>query len=353
MVTRSPLFSPWCRRVLMGLAVTAIFFNCLEGLLRLTIPEENLLFSWEKPGGLLAYEAAGTHPDHEPVIGVKPNTRVFGPGGQQSGWSAQTNSFGMREKYDPSPQKQPGTLRVLTLGDSWAFGFGNDEGHTLSDQLELRLSRALGMQVEALNAGIPGGAAVDMLRRWQGFGMWLNVDAVFIVIPHNYRPTTNRATWYRYAIGAPASRLRTYLYLRWALTSLRVPMFAPGVPEGTTDEDVTTSDLTEIVRRARAVGVDAWFLDAPDGFGPSKKMGTPDPDLQHYHSKIVNAVHGAGAIVASHGLTERSCWQAGDTNHPSDRGVEVLVDAMVRGVVSGRSASKPDTSPCAEQTVRQ
>ncbi len=343
------------RRFSMGLAIASVFLVIIELGLRLAIPEENLLFSWEKPNGLLAYEAAGTQAGQQPVIGVRPNAQVNGPVfGHQSSWRAQTNAFGMRESYNPSLEKPPNTLRVLTVGDSWAFGFGNRDGRTLSDQLEVRLARARGVTVEVLNAGIPGGAAIDMLRRWQGFGMSFKVDAVFMVIPHNYRPVTDRAAWYRHAPGAPISRLRTILYLRWALMNMRVPMFAPGVPEGTSDTAVTVQDLAEIARRARAVGVDVWFLDAPDGFGPlTNKMEPSNPRLQHFHSSIVNAVDDEGAIVASHTLAERSCWQDEDLNHPSDRGVEVLADAMVHAIIDGRSATKPNLTPCTEQTVRQ
>lgn len=61
-----------------------------------------------------------------------------------------TNDDGLRSSL--SRARPPGVRRLVLLGDSLVFGWGVDEGETLSDGL----TSALGPGFEVLNAGIPG-----------------------------------------------------------------------------------------------------------------------------------------------------------------------------------------------------
>jgi hypothetical protein len=59
-----------------------------------------------------------------------------------------TNSAGFRNSYDASPAPAPGTLRFLTLGDSFAAGFRVDQRETFSHLLEAWLEdRCTGAEV--------------------------------------------------------------------------------------------------------------------------------------------------------------------------------------------------------------
>jgi len=67
------------------------------------------------------------------------------------------NSAGMRDDREFSPSKPPGTLRVVVLGDSFAFGGKVQVTDTFSAALERELGAAAPSRtVEALNLAVPG-----------------------------------------------------------------------------------------------------------------------------------------------------------------------------------------------------
>jgi len=65
-----------------------------------------------------------------------------------------SNSDGFRDR-EVAP-KQPGVIRIVTLGDSSTFGWGADPDHTYRRLLEERLNDGSGPRFEVLNLGIPG-----------------------------------------------------------------------------------------------------------------------------------------------------------------------------------------------------
>ncbi|MDP2311248.1 MAG: GDSL-type esterase/lipase family protein [Pseudomonadota bacterium] len=84
-------------------------------------------------------------------------TRLWGlsPGVKQNGGVvANINALGMRGA-PPEDPKPPGKLRVLVVGDSTFFGHGVSDDETFPAQLQARL-RAEGLEVDVLNAGVPG-----------------------------------------------------------------------------------------------------------------------------------------------------------------------------------------------------
>lgn len=64
-----------------------------------------------------------------------------------------SNNLGLRGR-DLSPQKPPGTYRVVMLGDSFTAGKGVADDETFSHLLEETLDRGEGPRVEVLNAGV-------------------------------------------------------------------------------------------------------------------------------------------------------------------------------------------------------
>jgi len=82
------------------------------------------------------------------------------------------NSLGYRDR-EFSLGRQPGTCRILALGDSFTFGWGVREEETYSTLLEADLNaRAAGARVEIINAGYASGYAPDtalVYFRTQGF----------------------------------------------------------------------------------------------------------------------------------------------------------------------------------------
>ncbi len=62
------------------------------------------------------------------------------------------NNIGLRENRPTKQKKEPGTKRVLVMGDSFAFGAGLDQNETLSYYLDKRLDE----DFEVLNTGMSG-----------------------------------------------------------------------------------------------------------------------------------------------------------------------------------------------------
>ncbi len=95
--------------------------------------------------------------DAEGVVMTGHETRLWGlsPGVKQNGDEKATiNTLGLRGEA-PAMPKPAGRTRVLVLGDSTWFGHGVPDDRTFPAQLEARL-RADGLDVDVINAGIPG-----------------------------------------------------------------------------------------------------------------------------------------------------------------------------------------------------
>jgi hypothetical protein len=65
------------------------------------------------------------------------------------------NGHGLRDAKVYNDEKQPGTIRILVLGDSFAYGEGNNYAKTWPVILENNLQR-LGYRVEIIKAGVFG-----------------------------------------------------------------------------------------------------------------------------------------------------------------------------------------------------
>jgi lysophospholipase L1-like esterase len=81
---------------------------------------------------------------------------------------------------DPRP-RQPETFRIVCLGDSftWGLGVGDDEAYP--QLLERRLAeRFPGVDVQVLNAGVPGYGTVDELRYFESRIALLDPDFVTV-----------------------------------------------------------------------------------------------------------------------------------------------------------------------------
>ena len=72
----------------------------------------------------------------------------------QHDFRATTNADGLRTKL--GRERTPGRLRVALMGDSTVFGWGVDDGGTVSDGLQEALEQQVPGRVEVLNAGQPG-----------------------------------------------------------------------------------------------------------------------------------------------------------------------------------------------------
>jgi lysophospholipase L1-like esterase len=86
---------------------------------------------------------------------------------------------GLRGK-GPRPRKE-NSFRILVLGDSQAFGFGVRDDETFSAQLEeILVARFKNLNVQVLNAGVPGSGTADQLAFLKSRGAELAPDLVIV-----------------------------------------------------------------------------------------------------------------------------------------------------------------------------
>jgi lysophospholipase L1-like esterase len=93
------------------------------------------------PGSPLIFRLAEGHAGRIP-LGASPRTVPY-----------QTNTDGFRDPERGA--RRPGVPRVLVLGDSFTFGWGVLDEQPYPQRTE-KLLRAQGLEVEVINAGIPG-----------------------------------------------------------------------------------------------------------------------------------------------------------------------------------------------------
>jgi hypothetical protein len=91
------------------------------------------------------------------------------------------NSLGTRGP-EFQPAKPPGTIRILSFGDSRTFGWGLAEGQTYSAQLEQMLQEKIGpgRKVEVINAGVNGWSYHQMSAYFRDVGLGYHPDLVIV-----------------------------------------------------------------------------------------------------------------------------------------------------------------------------
>jgi lysophospholipase L1-like esterase len=127
------------RNLSLAVASLLVFWIAVEGGLRLAGlgPEQrvNPHFDWGRRGEFWRFRA-GAH--WKTSVGDHP---------------VSINSYGLRDREVGDPE--PGTFRILVLGDSVTFGHGVAIDDAFVRQLEARLA-GRDRRIEVLNAGIPG-----------------------------------------------------------------------------------------------------------------------------------------------------------------------------------------------------
>ena len=136
-----------------------IFWACLDQTWGLVVPQQIGRFDpdlgWSlKPGARGSSKATGARVDYA------------------------INSRGTRGP-EFTPEKAPGVLRVLVLGDSHTFGFGIPEPETYANLLAGYFK-----DVEVINLAVSGFGVDQMLLRLRRDGFPLNPDIVVCYVPH-------------------------------------------------------------------------------------------------------------------------------------------------------------------------
>ena len=324
------------RRPILAIALSMGVLAAVEVLLRAVVPAEILVFSYEKPNGMLLLDAgSGTYlprPLAEDVVPDGPNH-----------WRYRMNAAGLREDAEIPPATPVGTRRWLALGDSWIWGQSADQGANLEANLEAVLpTRGYG-PVEVINAGVPGAGAYDMLVRWQDLRARWEVDGVLLGAPKNVGRqrdvAAERALWYR---GGGAPYVDLYLYL--GLRRLLVPLTRGHLR--TLDADVWSTilaDTTALVREARGAG-----LEVVVGLWPSDRHAAMSSDPGVPYATFAAALTPLGASVTGARLASNACWGFEDVSHPSEAGYRVLAEIVADRMVGGPDPGMLRTTPRCE-----
>ncbi len=97
------------------------------------------------------------------------------------------NSDTLRETRDYTETKPNQTFRILTLGDSFAFGLGVPDGTTWSDKLETALNSisCAGTKFEVINLGFPGYDIQYEVERMKRRGVKYHADLLIWLVKQN------------------------------------------------------------------------------------------------------------------------------------------------------------------------
>ncbi len=315
------------RALLFGVFILVL----IEGVLRLTVNEEALLFSWEQQDGLI-----GVLGDR---VYVRDSRRHRGSDGPYN-YEINTNSKGLRDVDEHALSKPASTDRYLALGDSWIFGTSLDQQSTITERLEVLLAAKTGRDTVIVNGGIPGGSAFEALVRWTEFRDGYEWTGLILGIPHNVGRQGElgqaRQALFHPTRGAPYIDIRLYLMVRWWIAPYTRPRYAPS--ETPADQSML-NDVTEIVRQARARGMSITIIEDPghmqDAVGTVRRL---DP-------KWRETLTPEGAIFAGHALNTRDCWGFDDHGHPGEAGAHAIAHVVANAMVTEESAVGLQTKP--------
>ncbi len=188
-----------------------------------------------------------------------------------------SNGQGLREDHEIPPQKQPGELRLLFLGDSCTFGYGllHHEGFVYRVEAKLR-SEFPGARLECINAGVPGYTLFQGVRFLETRGFRYQPDLIVLNFGWN-----DGSQWAgagdldRYGPRlvcqyAPQLRESRLYQIAWAAVESWNANNAPARPRLQPEE--FRSLLAETDEEARRHGADLLLLDwaGPFNIGAEK-----------------------------------------------------------------------------------
>ncbi len=171
--------------VLFSILIALIF---LEISLRILLPEKNII---PKPPTQWVKVPEQVWSEPHPMLGwyhQKNKTAVLKKGALEI--PIHTNSMGFRGSREYQIQQPTSVTRILSLGDSFTFGWGVEDNETFSAQLEKQNSN-----FEVLNLGVSGYGLDQIYLSYQLIGKQFHADYVLITIfPEDFWRSTRSFT---------------------------------------------------------------------------------------------------------------------------------------------------------------
>ena len=125
-------------------------------------------------------------------------------------WEFRINSRGFRNDKEFEYSKHDGTIRILTLGDSFTLGFEVRQAQTYSAVLEKYLKKK-GLNVEIINSGVGGFSNAEELVFFENEGIKFDPDIVILGFYENDLNDNVRADIFHLVDGALKTNKKVYL----------------------------------------------------------------------------------------------------------------------------------------------
>lgn len=97
----------------------------------------------------------------------------------EKNWQFKTNNKGFRNYEDAVYSKEPGVIRILSVGDSHTFGYEVSQDSTYSAQLE-RLLKLKGISADVYNTGVSGFSTAEELVYIENEGIKYQPDYIIL-----------------------------------------------------------------------------------------------------------------------------------------------------------------------------
>jgi hypothetical protein len=154
---------------ILVLATFGVMFIIGEGVVRLAFKEQTVLFP--------RYHTDYKYGEYT-LRGIRPASEFWHTSVDGS-WRFVTNSRGLRDTRNFAYDKPPGTLRVLSLGDSHTQGYEVRQQATFSAVLE-RYLETRSVKAQVLNAGVSGFSTAEELAYLVNEGYKYKPDVVVV-----------------------------------------------------------------------------------------------------------------------------------------------------------------------------
>jgi lysophospholipase L1-like esterase len=179
----------WAKNIYTLCASTIAIFILIELGLRILNPWGIEFFH------IMPYHMQGMV-DNEQLGYVHPKSVSYKLGSNR----VELNSHGLRDD-EISFLKQRDEKRILMLGDSVAFGWGIDQGETVSDRVEAILKEETGINWQVINAGVNGYNSKQEAAYFRKEGLRYSPDIIILIFVNNdvdIPLEPNETTWRRY-----------------------------------------------------------------------------------------------------------------------------------------------------------
>lgn len=318
-------------RVGWALVTLALLLGVAEGALRLYTTREGLLYTWERPDGVVRLDA------QTGALTLHPGSFEHTKDGPY-GWAARVNAQGLRMDGEVSAEVPPDAHRWLLVGDSWAYGVATRQDAGLAARLERALGEVTASRTQVINGGVPGASAWDAVARARDLLGRFAVHGVVLKVPVNHGSEGSRAAARVAARRGPPPDLRLWLSLRRLLALTRTEELRRPTEASRAESRAAIRAFAE---EQRAAGRPLVVLIAPRDLDAA---GDPTP-VEEGHAAWGDALEGTGAWLAAHALRERSCFGWQDRSHPSESGAEALARTVARVVRDRASLTTPALTP--------